>query len=125
MQRGRYDFGQCLVSYEDLCLINTMIRRPTTRPSTSMVQEPLVGQGLLTVNAARSHSDTPHSVRLLWTRDRPDLYVTAHNNHKRPTSMSPAGFEPAIRASGRPQAQDFDRAATGFLHVRYQINLVL
>jgi hypothetical protein len=29
-------------------------------------QQPLVGQ------ASRSHSDTPQSVRLLWTRDQPD-----------------------------------------------------
>jgi hypothetical protein len=29
-----------------------------------------VNQGLLTVQASRSHSDTPHSVRLLWTSDQ-------------------------------------------------------
>ena len=32
---------------------------------------PPVGQGLLTVKALRSHSDTPHSVGLLWTIDQP------------------------------------------------------
>jgi len=30
-----------------------------------------VGQGLLTVEASRSHSDTPHSVGLLWKSDQP------------------------------------------------------
>ena len=35
-----------------------------------MAQQPLVGQGLLIIEASRSHSDTPHSVRLLWTSDR-------------------------------------------------------
>ena len=37
-----------------------------------MAQQPLVGQDLLTVQVLRSHSDTPHSVGLLWTRDQPD-----------------------------------------------------
>jgi hypothetical protein len=31
-----------------------------------------VGQGLLIIEASRSHSDTPHSVGLLWTSDQPD-----------------------------------------------------
>jgi len=30
-----------------------------------------LGQGLLTVEASRSHSETPHSAGLLWTSDRP------------------------------------------------------
>ena len=38
----------------------------------SMVQQPLVGKGLLIVDASRSYSDTPHTVRLLWTSDQPD-----------------------------------------------------
>jgi hypothetical protein len=33
---------------------------------------PLVGQGLPTVEALRSHSDTPHLVGLLWMSDQPD-----------------------------------------------------
>jgi len=36
-----------------------------------VVQEPLAGQGLLNIEASRSHSDTPHSVGLPWTRDQP------------------------------------------------------
>jgi hypothetical protein len=38
----------------------------------TMAQQPLVGQCLLIVEASRSHSDTPHSVGLLWTSDQPD-----------------------------------------------------
>jgi hypothetical protein len=34
-------------------------------------QQPLVGQGLLIIEASRSHSDTPHSVGL-QTSDQPD-----------------------------------------------------
>jgi hypothetical protein len=38
-----------------------------------MAQQPLVGQGLIIIiEASRSHSDTPHSVGLLWTSDQPD-----------------------------------------------------
>jgi hypothetical protein len=35
-----------------------------------MAQQPLVGQGFLIIEAARSHSDTPHTVGLLWTSDQ-------------------------------------------------------
>jgi len=37
-----------------------------------MAQQLVVGQGLLIFEASRSHSDTPHSVGLLWTSDQPD-----------------------------------------------------
>jgi hypothetical protein len=30
-----------------------------------------VGRGLLSIEASQSHSDTPHSVGLLWTGDQP------------------------------------------------------
>jgi hypothetical protein len=33
-----------------------------------ITQQPPVGQGLLIIEASRSHSDTPQSVGLLWTR---------------------------------------------------------
>ena len=37
-----------------------------------MTQQALVGQGLLITEASRSHSDTPHSVGLLWTSEYSD-----------------------------------------------------
>jgi hypothetical protein len=37
-----------------------------------LAQQPPVGQGLLIIEASRSHSDTPHSVGLLWTSDQPE-----------------------------------------------------
>jgi hypothetical protein len=49
------------------------------------------------LNAPRVHSDTPHSVGLIWTNDLPIAEActyTAHNIHKRQTSIPPAGFEP-------------------------------
>jgi len=36
-----------------------------------MARQPLVCQGLFIIEALRSHPDTPHPVRLLWTSDRP------------------------------------------------------
>jgi len=75
-----------------------------------------VGQGILIVETSRSHSDTPHSVGLLWTSDQlvaEDLYLTTHNTHNRQTSMPPVGFEPTVPASERPQTHTLDRAATG------------
>ena len=68
-----------------------------------MAQEALVGHDLLIIEATLLHSDTPHSVELLWTSDQPeaDLYLTIHSKHKRQTSLPLAGFEPAIPACER------------------------
>jgi hypothetical protein len=41
-----------------------------------VAQQPPVGQGLLIIEASRSHSDTPHTVGLLWTSDQPDAEVS-------------------------------------------------
>ena len=43
---------------------------------------------------------------------RKDLYLTTNNTHKIQAMMPPAGFEPAIPASERPQTQAFDRTST-------------
>jgi len=37
-----------------------------------MAQQTLVGQYLLITKPSRSHLDTPHSIGLLWTSDKPD-----------------------------------------------------
>ena len=57
------------------------------------------------------HTDTPHSLELVWASDQSNL--TIHNSHKRETSMSPARFEPAAPASKLPQTYVLDRAAIG------------
>ena len=51
-----------------------------------MLQQPVVGQGLLIIEASPSHSDAPLSVGVLWTGDQPrrrDLYLTRHDILKR------------------------------------------
>ena len=72
------------------------------------------GSGLSIVKASRSHSRQKTLSRTLldeWSARRKALYLTTHNTHKRQTSMLPAGFEPTIPASERPQTHALDRAA--------------
>jgi hypothetical protein len=71
-----------------------------------------VGLDFLIVEVPPSHSDTPHSVGLLWTNDQL-LAETTHNTHNRQISMSPAGFKTAIPARQRPQTHAIDSAGTG------------
>ena len=62
-----------------------------------------VGQGLLIIEASRSHPDTPQSVGLLCTNDQPDL--TTHNSHKRQTSVYSVKFrtrDPSKRRAANP-----------------------
>ena len=67
-----------------------------------------MGQGLLIIEASRSHSDTPQSVGILWTSDQPDEETT-WNNHKRHISTSPAEIEPTNPANEWPQSHASDR----------------
>jgi hypothetical protein len=68
-----------------------------------MVQQLLVGHGLLIIEASRSHSHTLGSSPLdKWTGRRRHFYLATYNTHKRQTSMPPAGFESqSYQASGR------------------------
>jgi hypothetical protein len=62
-------------------------------PPPPVAQQDAVSQGLLITDASRSHSDTPHSVGLLWTSDQPDardLYLTTHK-HSEETDIHAAG----------------------------------
>jgi hypothetical protein len=76
-------------------------------------QQPIVGHGLPIIVASPSHSDTPHSVRLLWTSDQPDAETstwqhTTHTHKKEITPPPPEGFEPAVPTSERPQIHALD-----------------
>ena len=70
-----------------------------------MAQQPSLGQGLLIVEASRSHSGTPQSIGLLWTSDQPDAETSTWQHTtltKEGLPFPPAGFEPAIPSSERP-----------------------
>jgi hypothetical protein len=43
-----------------------------TQNPFSVSQQPLIGQGVIIVEASWSHTITLHSVELLWTSDQPD-----------------------------------------------------
>jgi hypothetical protein len=70
-----------------------------------VAQQPLVGQTLHIIEASRPHSDTPHSVGLLWTSDQPEPETSTWQHTTLTTDRyprPPVGFEPTIPASERP-----------------------
>ena len=72
----------------------------------------VVGQGLTITEASQSRSNDTALCRTPldeWWTQRRDLYLTTHN---RQTPMPPAGFEPAILESVRPQTCALDHSAT-------------
>jgi hypothetical protein len=78
-----------------------------------MARRPLVGQGLLIVQASLSHSDTLHSVELLWTRDQPVAEDSDKTQHLQQTNIhvpgrirtrnpsKPEAAEPCLRPRGQ------------------------
>jgi hypothetical protein len=79
-----------------------------------MAQQPLVGQVLPIIENSLSHSNTHNSVGLLWTSDQPDEEKTDNTWHSQDIDIhAPAGFEPTIPATERPQTHALDREATG------------
>jgi len=73
----------------------------------------LLGPGLPIVGVSRLHSARHNTcVRTPldhWSARLRHLYLTKYNTHKRQTSMSPVGFEPAFPASKRPQSHTLNR----------------
>jgi len=67
------------------------------------LNSPLVDQDLFT-EASRSHSDTPHSIGLLWTSDQPDadLFIWQHTIFTRDRYPCPRqdSNPPSQQASG-------------------------
>jgi len=59
-----------------------------------------VGQGFPIIKDSRSHSDTPHSVGLLWTRDHPDAETSTW-----PHTTLTIDRYPCHRRDSNPQSQ--------------------
>ena len=93
-----------------------------------VAQQPYSDLGRLVAEVSISHRDTPHPAGLLWTRDRP-VVETSTWQHTTFTAdrppYPPAGFEPAIRASARPQNYEWDRAVTGIGGFLLRVNKCL
>jgi hypothetical protein len=60
-----------------------------------------------------THSDTPQSVGLLWTSDRPVAKTFKHTTLTERHSLFPAGLGPATPASDQPLTLTLDRLVTG------------
>jgi hypothetical protein len=88
-----------------------------------MARQPLLGQGLLTVEASRSDVRHPTLGRTALNEGsvrRRDHYLITHNTDKWQTSMPPAGWEPAIQASKQTKTHTWNRAAIGIgIHFSY------
>ena len=63
-----------------------------------MMQQSLVGQGLLIIEASRSHSDAPRSIGLLWTGDQPDAEISTRQQ----TTLK-RDRNPCCRRNSNPQ----------------------
>ena len=76
----------------------------------------LAGQALLIIKDSWSHSDTSHSVGLLWKSGQSDAETSTWQHTTLPTDRHPcppAEFEPTISAGEQPKTYALDRAATG------------
>jgi hypothetical protein len=73
-----------------------------------MAQQPTMGQGLIIVEASRSHSDPRHTVGLFWTSDQPDAQTSTsqHNStHMQHASTPLSGIRtrhPSMKATADP-----------------------
>jgi hypothetical protein len=87
-----------------------------------MARQPYMGLGLLVSSRFHGHTHLRHTAVGRTPLDegpahRRDLYLTTHNTHKRQTSMPPAGFEPTILVSERPNTHALDRTATAIDYI--------
>jgi hypothetical protein len=70
----------------------------------SMSRQPIVGQGFFIVEVSRSHSDTPHSVGLLWRSDQ--LGAETSNNYTRyPFPPWDSNLQSQVASGLRPTPQ--------------------
>ena len=79
----------------------------------SVVQQPPVGQNLLIIEASSLHSDTSHSVGLLWTSDQSDAETYTGQYSTFAMDRHPCSRWDSNPKSQRPQTPTLDRAATG------------
>jgi len=81
-----------------------------SHPLPPKQQEPLVGQGLLIIEASRSHTFRHTQLNRTpldeWSSRRRQLYWTTHSIHKRQTSLHASGgirpHNPSTRAAADP-----------------------
>jgi len=77
-------------------------------------QQPLDVQDLIIVEASLSHSDTPHSVGLLWTSDQPDAQTSTRQH----TTLTRD-----IHAPGGIRTHNSSKRASAFRRFRHSSNV--
>jgi hypothetical protein len=87
-----------------------------------LAQQPPVGQGFLSSEASRWHSDTPQSVGLLWTSDQSNTETSTYQHTTltedwHPCPQRDSSLQSQL-ASGRRHA--LDRAATGIGQFKFR-----
>ena len=89
-QMDIYVTASILIKYINIKAHRNVIDHNSSYSTVSpMAQQPLVGQDLIIIEASRSHSDTPHSVGLLWTSDQPDAQTSTRQNTTLTTDIHP------------------------------------
>ena len=85
--------------------------------ASAMTQQPVVEQGRLIIETSLSHSDTPHSVALLWTSDQPHAETYTWQNttltgdgHRTHNPSKRTAADPRLRTRGH-----WDRPSSGLL----------
>jgi len=85
-----------------------------------IAQQPVVGLGVIIIEASRSQSDTPHPVGLLWTNYQSDAETSILQHRTLTTDRQPCSrrdsnpqFEPAVPKNERPQTSILESVATG------------
>ena len=123
MSRLRWNatFYPILVDYLKLALLAMLYDLPIPPPSGTSTP---MGSG--PHRASWWHSDTPHSVGLLWASHQL-IAETSSWLHKTEETYpcSLAGFEPGILASEWPHIHALDRASTGIGNIDYNIYNIL
>jgi hypothetical protein len=84
--------------------------------------EALVGHGLLIFEVSRSHSDTSHSVGILWTSPSQRRLSDNTQNSQETAITASGGHKPAILASKRQQTHRLDRTANGIAWFSSQLS---
>jgi len=90
----------CKLVYSNLMCSFPVTLNSSPTPDAPMAQQPLVGQGLLIIEASRSHLHTPHSVGLLRTSDQLHTGTSTWQN----TTLT-RDRQPCSRRYSNPQSQ--------------------
>ena len=126
-------------SWDDNWLIpfHIVYRKIWTVRIFSMARQPLVGQGLINIEASRSHFlDTPHSVGLLWTSDQPDAETSTWKHSQQTdihapgwirtrSSNKPAAADPCLRPRGHWDRRQFELGLLRFISLNISPVLIL